>query len=155
MEEFGFLPGERVADLGSGAGHYTLPLARALGREGKVFAVDLLGDVLIRLKNLGLDAGLDNIEILEGNVEAERGTGIVDGILDGTILASTLSQVRDRSAVLREAFRITRAGGKVCIVDWKDKVSPDEVKNIATTLGLTFVREFAAGEGHYGLIFKK
>lgn len=155
VEEFGFLPGEKVADLGAGAGHYTLPLARILGREGQVIAIDLKADLLIRLQNLGLDARLDNIEILEGDVEKEQGTHLVSDLLHGAVLASTLSQVRDKSATLREAARIVKPGGKVCVVDWKDKLPSSEVKNLATSLGLTFVREFEAGEGHYGTILRK
>lgn len=149
------MPGQKVADLGAGAGHYSLPLARALGPSGRVYAVDLKEDVLVRLQNLGLESHLENIQIVVGDLESEMGTSLVAGWVDGVVLASTLSQITDKASVVREVSRIVKQGGKVCVVEWQSKLDKEECKLLFTTAGFNLSRELAVDDEHYGLIFQK
>lgn len=153
--EFGFMPGQKVADLGAGAGHYTLPLARVLGPGGRVYAVDIKEDVLERLYNLGLEQDLDNINIIVGDLESETGTGLVAGWVDGVVLASTLSQIGGKDKVVEESKRILKEGGKVCVVEWQGKFGKEECKTLFTNSGFNLQREFSVDAEHYGLIFQK
>ncbi|MBX4199137.1 class I SAM-dependent methyltransferase [Candidatus Parcubacteria bacterium] len=167
--EFGFTPGQKVADFGSGAGHYAVALSKSLGESGAVYAIDLSEDMLVKLKSEALKSGRGNIEVVHGDIEKPHGTKLRDGAVDGVIFSNILFQLGDKLGAVREAVRILRPGGKVCVVEWADlsfladtlkasdrkPTSETEAKELFITLGLNFERKFEAGEHHYGLIFKK
>ncbi|MDO8590405.1 MAG: methyltransferase domain-containing protein, partial [bacterium] len=60
IEQFGLQPGGLVADLGSGAGFYTIAAARAVGNSGRVYAIDILKDMLQKIKNEAQRSGIHN-----------------------------------------------------------------------------------------------
>ncbi len=167
--EFGFIPGQKVVDLASGAGHYSLALSTVLGLTGKVVAVDLNEDILAKLKNESIRSGQDNIEVINGDVQKRNGTKLRDGFADGVVFSNILYQLNDLSGAVEEAKRILKLGGKVCIVEWSDlsvitnkKLSRElaplteaDSKKLFEKAGFVFERGFGAGEHHYGLILKK
>jgi ubiquinone/menaquinone biosynthesis C-methylase UbiE len=168
IEEFGFIPGQKVVDLGAGSGHYTKALSSSLGVSGRVIAVDNDKEILIKLKNECLEDARDNVEIVLGDIQASHGTRLKDGYADGAILSNILFQLTDIKGALEEAKRILKTGGKVGVVEWFDLslVSPKngsqrkpvteiETKKHFAESGFVFERSFNAGENHYGLIFKK
>ncbi|MES2214252.1 MAG: methyltransferase domain-containing protein [Patescibacteria group bacterium] len=167
--EFGFLPGQKVADLGAGAGHYTHALSVALGKDGRVISVDLDKDLLVKVYKEGKAEGRDNIRSVEGDVEEIGGTKIADETLDGAVFGNILFFLEDKANAVREAKRIVKKGGRIGVVEWADSsylariqtegvnhvLKEDDVKALFKTEGLEFERSFPAGEHHYGLIFKK
>lgn len=167
--EFGFIPGQKVADLGSGAGHYSAALSELLGPTGLVIAVDLDQGVLSKLKNDAAKAGRENIEVVLGDIEKPGGMKLRDGFVDGAVFSNILFQLGDKALAIAEAKRVLKPGGRVCVVEWSDlsflantlkgqgksAVTPEAAKELFALAGLTFERAFAAGESHYGLIFKK
>jgi ubiquinone/menaquinone biosynthesis C-methylase UbiE len=168
-EEFGFLSGARVGDFGSGAGHYTLPLSRLVGDEGRVYAVDINESSLSRLRNQGLSEGRRNINVILGNVEAENGTLIRDNFLDGVVFSNLLFHLENKPAAVREAWRALKPGGKLCLLEWSDNtplqltreknkrdlVSRKKAESLFLNAGFHLEREFDAGVHHFGLIFIK
>lgn len=166
--EFGFIPGQKVVDLGSGAGHYSTALSEALGENGRVIAVDLDKGLLVKLKNDLAKTGKENILIINGDIEEQNGTKLRDGLADGAVFSNILYQLEDIKGAVTEAKRVVRAGGKICVVEWSDfsiltnKKSTDRKKpvdlnkarEIFEEAGLVFERSFDAGEHHYGAIFK-
>ena len=157
VAEFGFIPGQKVADFGSGSGHYSTALSKFLGPSGCVYAIDLNKDMLVKLKNEAFKDGRGNIEIIWGDVEKPNGTKLKDVLVDGVVLSNTLFQFQDVTGAVNEAKRILKAGGRVGLVEWRGKgpIQEAEAKNLFASSGLTFERSFDAGESHYGLIFKK
>jgi ubiquinone/menaquinone biosynthesis C-methylase UbiE len=117
----GVRPGDIVADIGAGTGYFTLPLARALGTAGKVWAVDAQAEMLLLLKKKLDLAGLSNVEPV--HAEGDR-TAIPDAACTLVFLANVWHEFEDRSAVLREAQRILSPGGRVTILDWRMDVEP-------------------------------
>ncbi|MHB1330397.1 MAG: class I SAM-dependent methyltransferase [Minisyncoccota bacterium] len=170
--EFGFIPGQKVVDFGSGAGHYSAALSHALGSTGRVIAVDLDKGILVKLKNDAIKAGRENILIIDGDVEKVNGTKLRDGFADGAVFSNILYQLEDIKGAIAEAKRVVRSGGKVCIVEWADfSLLQDKLSNKKSTsskkpvdlnkarelfeeAGFVFERSFNAGEHHYGAIFK-
>ena|SRR3989344_7367794 len=155
VHEFGFLPGQKVADFGAGSGHYSLALSQALGSEGRVFAIDLRKEVLVRLKKLSVESGRENLDIIVGDVEVLKGTTLGDGVVDGVILSNIIFQLTDPDGALTEAKRVTKQNGRICVVEWADKFDEGKMKELFAKNGLTFERRFDAGERHYGMIFRK
>lgn len=164
----GFLPGQKVADLGSGSGHYTSALSRALGPEGRVFAVDLDEGLLVRLKNESAKAGARNVEVIWGDIEKDGGTKLKSASMDGAVFSNLLFQLSDVQGAVNEAKRILKPGGKLCVVEWADlsflsgvmsehKREPftaDKARSLFVNSGFTFEKLFEAGEHHYGHIYK-
>jgi len=163
------MPGQKVADFGSGAGHYVFVLSKVLGPTGRVYAVDLNEDLLVRLVKEADSMSADNVRVIEGDVETVRGTELKDEILDGVLFSNMLSSLSSIDAALTEAVRILKKGGRVCVVDWKDSglfeaeqsktkrkmVTESDARNLLAKAGLMFVKSFDTGDHHYGLIFKK
>lgn len=153
--EFGFIPGETVVDFGSGAGHYSHALSKTVGPSGKVIAVDIQKEMLVRLKNEAEKDGKKNIEVVWGDVERLNGTHLRDGVAAGAVLSNILSMVEDKAGTIAEAKRVVRVGGKVCVVEWTSKISKDKMKELFADAGLSFERVFDAGTHHYSMIFRK
>ncbi len=153
--EFGFIPGETVVDFGSGAGHYSHVLSKTVGSSGKVIAVDIQKDMLVRLKNEAEKDGRNNIETVWGDVEKLNGTHLRDGMATGAVLSNILSMVEDKQGTIIEAKRVVRPNGKICVVEWSSKISRNKMKELFENAGLSFEREFDVGSHHYGMIFRK
>jgi ubiquinone/menaquinone biosynthesis C-methylase UbiE len=157
----------KVADLGCGAsGHFVFPAARLTGKNGRVYAVDILKTNLENINRRARLENLDNIETVWSDLEIFGATKIESGSLDVAMLINTLYQSHKRAEILREAIRMLKKGGKLIVVEWKNISSPigppveervkvDLLKAAAKKLGLSLEEEFEAGQYHYGLIFIK
>lgn len=166
VEQFAVDPGMKVVDLGSGAGFYTLVLAKFVGKTGKVFAVDVQQDLLIKLKNEAFKQGIDNVEIIWGDIEDPESTRLADASIDRVLIANTLFQTDDKEAVVKEAYRILKPKCTAMVIDWSDSfgglgphasriIKPEQSKIIFEKSGFSFLRDIRAGDHHYGMIFIK
>ncbi len=158
--------GMQVADLGAGTGAYTIASAQRVDEFGKVYAVEVQKEFISKIKNMALQAGLENVEVIWGDIEELGGTKIADNMIDAVILSNVLFQVEDKDGLVAETKRILKSGGKVLVVDWQESfsglgpqpeniVSKMEAKKIFGSAGLAFEKEFDAGDNHYGLIYVK
>jgi SAM-dependent methyltransferase len=105
------LPAWDVADLGCGEGYLTI---EAAGWARRVVAIDRSADVLERAKALAHRRGVSNIVWEQGDIER---VPLGDGTVDVTLLSQALHHAADPSVALAEAGRITRAGGRVLVLD--------------------------------------
>lgn len=158
--------GAVVADLGSGSGHHARALSRAVGANGKVYAIDVQKELLTKLKNEATKEKLNNIEVIWGNVEKEKGTKLKDESLDAALVSNLLFQIDDVETLAKETRRIVKKGGVVIIIDWSDSfggLGPEPSKvvdktkagNFFSSNGFLFEREIDAGKHHYGIIMRK
>lgn len=160
LAKLGLAHGMRVVDLGAGSGFYTISAARIVGGDGRVYAVDVQRDILDRIRTLGANEGLHNIEVVWGNAENIGGTKLREGIADRVVVSNILFQLEKPDDFALEVKRLIKPGGKVLIVDWSD-ISPIGPKEIfpamkAQTLfeksGFKLEQSFGAGDHHYGLV---
>ncbi len=115
--------GSVVADVGAGTGYFALPLSRAVGNNGRVFAVDFQDEMLKHLsKKLSDAGGPSNVEIIKGEASS---TTLRTGSCDIAFMAHIWHELDSYSDVLRETRRVLRPGGVRAIVDWRpDMPSP-------------------------------
>ena len=166
IEQFSLQYGMRVADFGAGSGFYSLAAARAVGPHGHVYSIDVQKDILSKIKNDSIKAGLSNIEIHWGDIERLGGSKLKDSSIDAVIMSNVLFQMPDKQTPVLEAKRILHPKtGKILVVDWNDSsggVGPqgehlfpqDKARDLFEKAGFAFDSSISAGDHHYGLIFK-
>lgn len=106
--------GMSVLDAGCGPGRVTLPLARQVGPEGEVAAVDLQSGMLDRVREKVRAAGLENVRFLQaglGDGKLERGH------FDRAVLVTVLGEVPDRERALKEIFDALKPGGVLSVTE--------------------------------------
>ncbi|MDP2705285.1 MAG: methyltransferase domain-containing protein [Patescibacteria group bacterium] len=166
IEELGLMPGMHVADIGAGSGFYSLSAAKAVGNNGKVYAIDVQKDLLSRIKNEAQRQHIKNLEVIWGNAEEQGGTKLRESSVDAAIVANLLFQIKNKEGLVKEIKRILKPKGRVLLVDWQDSfagmgpqsgdvVLPDSSKELFEKGGLIFERRMGAGAQHYGFIFSK
>lgn len=107
-------PGEIILDLGCGAGIDTVIAARRTGPNGRVIGLDFLPEMLDRTAKAAAEAGLDNVEVLEGEIER---IPLPDNSVDHIISNGVINLSPRKARVLAECARVLRPGGKFCVSD--------------------------------------
>lgn len=111
--------GDTIADVGAGTGYFSLPLAQAVGLEGKVYAVDAQAEMIEHLRRKLQDGSVSNVDLIQAEAES---TALPDGSCDLIFLANVWHELADRSAVLNESRRILKHRGRIAVLDWRPDV---------------------------------
>ncbi len=106
--------GEVVLDLGSGGGADALLSAGRVGPTGKVYGLDMTDEMLDLARENADKAGIDNVEWLKGHIEE---IPLADETVDVVISNCVINLSADKDAVLGEAARVLRPGGRFAVSD--------------------------------------
>ena len=122
-------PGERVLDLGSGAGTDSLIAAQMVGSEGHVTGIDMTPQMLAKARSAAAELGVTNVEFVES--EAEQ-LPFPDESFDVVVSNGVIDLIPDKDAVFSELFRVLTSGGRMQIADVtiKNPVSEEGRRNI-------------------------
>lgn len=169
LAKIGADTGMAIGDFGCGnLGYFSMIAAQRVGKNGVVYAVDILKSALESVANIARQNGLENIKTVWSNLEMLGATRIPEGTLDVVFLHNVLFQSKKKESIIREGQRLLKSGGKMMIIDWqKSKTSagfgppedvrpdPEDIKKMGQKIGLQLVEQFVAGPYHFGIIFSK
>ena len=121
--------GERVLDLGSGAGTDSLVAAQMVGEDGHVQGIDMTSAMLTKARSAASAMGVTNVEFVEG--EAEH-LPFADESFDVVISNGVIDLIPDKDAVFSELYRVLVPGGRMQIADVtiQNPVSAEGRRNI-------------------------
>ena len=118
--------GERVVDVGCGAGIDSLIAAKKVGPEGRVIGVDMTPSMLVKARRAAKEMGLANVEFKKGYGEA---LPVEDGWADVVISNGVLNLMPDKAAALEKMARVLKPNGRLQIGDiLVQKAVPESAK---------------------------
>lgn len=107
-------PGDVVADLGAGTGVFSVPLARAVGASGKVYAVEIDQALVDYIGRKAREQNAPNIQVILGKF-GDPGLPAAD--VDVAFMHDVLHHVQDRTGYLKQITRYLGPGGRIAIVE--------------------------------------
>jgi len=122
-------PGERVLDLGSGAGTDSLVAAQMVGENGSVKGIDMTPEMLAKARSAASELGVANVEFVEGEAES---LPFANESFDVVISNGVIDLIPDKDAVFSELFRVLVPGGRMQLADVtiQNPVSAEGRRNI-------------------------
>jgi ubiquinone/menaquinone biosynthesis C-methylase UbiE len=164
LNRIGVKKGQTVMDFGSGNGDYTLILARAVGEEGKVYAVDKNKEVLGKLMRRAYGKGFGNIEdkFVSGETETPTKIPLPDKSIDvgwfSDVLHDGYFKDEQKEELLRDVYRILKEDGFIAV--HPVHMEKERLKRVIKSTGFYLEEEyqevvlFHGNEFHEGRTFK-
>jgi len=142
-----------VADFGSGPGGWVIPLGKKI-KDGKIYALDVLSEVLSALRSRAEMEKVYNIRTLRCDVE--RGTELQSDYFDMVIMSNLLFQVEEKDVVIEEARRVLKKGAILLVVDWvnREDVAEDLINEKIKEKGFEKIKNIDAGSSHFAILYK-
>ena len=151
MADLGLKSGMRIADIGCGRGFFTFRLAKAVGKEGKVYATEISKKAI---KSVADRVRRDKLTNIEPVISEPTKTKLASESLDAAVVCLVLHHVSKklRAPLTKDIVRAIRPGGYLYILDWrvkagikhdkKRRIPRDTLIKFATDAGLTLDAEF-------------
>ena len=139
MEALGVQEGQTVCDLGCGNGYHALRLAKRVGASGKVLAVDIQQPMLEMLEKRSDEAGLDNIELILGDVADPK---IPDGSCDMILLVDVYHEFSDPETMLMKMRKALKPDGRIALVEFRSEDPEVPIKPLHKMSKAQILKEF-------------
>ena len=153
LEDIGIKKGDVVLDFGCGDGHYTIPAAKVVSKEGKVYTMDKDIESIHKLMGIAKTKGLKNIIPLHTKSEESK-INLENESIDVVLLYDVIhlvgknntSTVDDRKKLYKDVYRITRKNALISVypshlTTHTDVTSKEEIKKEIEGTGFSFEKE--------------
>jgi ubiquinone/menaquinone biosynthesis C-methylase UbiE len=148
-----------LLDVGCGIGYFTIPAAKILNNV-KVIGLDVMTEGLDIAKEKAGD--IPNIEFRKSE---EYSFPVEDNSADYVFISNVVHEIEDKIKLFNEIKRVLSGKGYIYIIEWdkrdmkigppvNERISKEEVRNLAEALDIAFVEEVHINDEHYGLILK-
>lgn len=154
-----------VADFGSGAGFFALPVAERLSEGGSLWAFDIQEYPLEVLRSRARERNIENIKTIRADLEKKGGSRLKDESADLAVLAHIIFQAEHKVALLEEAFRVLKKGATLVIVEWmpdseigpppEERISQEKLRERLGQMGFLVTKEFLLAKYSYGYLATK
>jgi predicted methyltransferase len=114
FKAMGIKPGAVVADIGAGGGFFTARLSRAVGPQGRVYAVDVSARALRDLRQRVTDEQLSNVEVIEGGADDPR---LPAGTIDAALIVNAYHEMNEHHAMLTKIKAALKPDGRLVILE--------------------------------------
>jgi predicted methyltransferase len=141
LQAMGVAPGAVVADLGAGDGFFTVRLAKAVGEQGKVYAVDISADALRRLRARVEGEKLAQVEVIEGAVDDPK---LPAGTLDAVLIVNAYHEMKAFKDILPKLRAALKPDGRLVIIEPISSARRDRPRDEQTRnheIAIDFVRQ--------------
>jgi predicted methyltransferase len=138
--ELGVTPGAHVADIGAGGGFFTRRLAKAVGPQGRVYAVDV-NPVSLRELKAALGPDITNVEIVRGEENDPR---LPADRLDAALIVNAYHEFVEHQAMLARIFASLKPGGRLALVEPAPVRATDATRAVQEkghTIAIEFVED--------------
>ena len=163
IQSLGIRPGQTVADIGAGSGYFTRRMAREVGKDGKVLAVDIQPEMLDSLnKNLKAE-GIENVDMFLGQ---EQSPNLPEASLDMVLMVDVYHEFSYPHEMMTAIRKALKPNGQVVWVEYRledprvpikllHKMSKAQVQKEAEHQGFEWVRTYEGLPRQHVLFFKK
>jgi ubiquinone/menaquinone biosynthesis C-methylase UbiE len=163
LRSLGLQEGNIMADIGCGIGYFTIPASKVVGKSGKIFAMDILPEMLNDVEIKISENNISNIETIlteENNLKLENNKATF------AFISLVLHEADNKEKFLAEIKRILSPKGKIAIIEW-EKANTDlgpaidhrldkvDLIAILKRLGLSNIVTVDIGENFYGIVAEK
>ncbi len=114
LQKAGIKRGQQVLDYGCGPGKFTIPCARIVGKQGKVYALDVRRRPLELINEEAKKEGLANIETMPSE-SFQLTVNLPDKSLDAVLVYDVMHQINDKQGLLKELHRLLKGDGLLSI----------------------------------------
>ncbi len=161
LDALNIRPGNVVADVGAGSGFFTVRLARRVGKEGKVYAVDIQQEMLDLIREKIGRMKLTNVEPVLGETADPK---LPPAIVDLVFIVDAYHEFQKPIALMRRLREALKPSGRVMIIEYKadyeyirvlHKMEESQIVGELKLAGLVLARRFDMLEHQHMLIFKK
>jgi ubiquinone/menaquinone biosynthesis C-methylase UbiE len=153
-------PGDRIADIGSGSGYFVFALAKAVGADGKVYAVDVDAAMNQLVAERAKEEGTANVEVILAKSDDPTlpSTGV-----DLIFSSNTYHHIDNRISYLANLRKYLRPNGRIAIIEfdrrgwfqgiWKHYTPSESIKREMEQAGYSLQQEFNFLDRQSFLIF--
>lgn len=110
------LPGQRIADIGSGGGYFSFRFAKLVGNNGKVYSIDTNKELLEFISNNAKQQEQSNIVTI---LATENNIPLADGKIDLIFMRNVYHHITNRVEYVKKLKNILKSDGKVAIIEYK------------------------------------
>ncbi|MCA9704929.1 MAG: class I SAM-dependent methyltransferase [Myxococcales bacterium] len=159
----GLEPGQTACDVGAGSGYHTVRMARAVGPSGRVLAVDVQPEMLELLRARVQEAGLHNVEAIEGRPGDPR---LPAGACDLVLLVDVYHELAWPEPMLAALRRALSREGRLALVEFRaedprvpikrlHKMSKAQIERELSPRGLTLAESFDGLPWQHLMIYRR
>jgi len=109
-------PGTSVCDFGCGNGYHTVPMAKAVGKDGKVWAVDLQPQMLTLLKKRCGERDINNVQYVQATIDDPK---LPQASCDHVLLVDVYHELSHPVRVMAHLRRALKPGGRITLVEFR------------------------------------